>query len=328
MAIRPAELTGIRRRDIISGVFLNRRPAATKEKRSEMFEHLIMTCGELVESTAGASVWGILLLAIILVGAAANVFARRKNPKVAMCQILIIDGDKRGNFSRIENAIIEAKGKGADLVCFPEAAILGWNNPDAHSGACPIPGPYSDRLCGLAKKYKAYLCIGIEEKDDDRLYDSAILIDDEGRILLKHRKIEVLPELMTPPYTPGSDVGAKDTKFGKIGLLICADTHREDILDRMKALKPALLLVPYGYAEQGSKWPEHGKELQSVVKKAAMRSGAIVVGTNAIGRITNGPWAGRVYGGQSVAADGRGTILATAGDRDRDIRIVSIKTAK
>lgn len=292
-----------------------------------MFDQISFSSVESLIAVARPSVWGIILVVIILVGLAAKVFANRRAVKVAMCQILIIDGDRPGNFVRIENAITEAKGKGACLICFPEATMLGWVNPDAHTKARPIPGPDSDRLCELAKKYKTYLCAGIEEKDGDNLYDSALLIDDRGCIVLKHRKINVLPELMNPPYTPGTELAAADTRFGRIGLLICADTHRQDLLDNMRALQPALLLVPCGYAEQNSKWPGHGRELQQVVTEAARRTGATVVGTNSLGQITKGPWAGRVYGGQSVAVDKTGKILGIAKDRDRDIKIIFITTA-
>jgi predicted amidohydrolase len=83
--------------------------------------------------------------------------------KIAMCQIFVLDGDRAGNFVRIENAICEAKESGAEIVCLPETAILGWVNPDAHKRAHPIPGEDSDRLCNLAKKYKVHLCAGLEE---------------------------------------------------------------------------------------------------------------------------------------------------------------------
>ena len=241
-----------------------------------------------------------------------------------MCQIFSLDGDRAGNFMRIENALREAKAAGAEIACFPETALLGWVNPDAHHRACPIPGADSNHLCKLAKAHDIYLCAGLEEKDGGKLYDSAVLIDNEGRILLKHRKINLLAELMTPPYAAGESVDAVETEFGKIGLLICADTHENKILKRMAALKPALLIVPYGYAAEEHQWPKHGKQLEKVVKNTARTTGAFVVGTNLVGEITNGPWRGRVYGGQSVAVDNAGRTISVAKNRDRDINIFSI----
>ncbi len=245
---------------------------------------------------------------------------------VAMCQIFTLDGDRRGNFVRIENAVCQAKDAGADLACLPEMAILGWVNPDAHKRACPIPGPDSDRLCKLAADYGSYLCVGLAEKDGDCLYDSVILIDNSGRILLKHRKINLLSELMTPPYTPGEDINVVETEFGRIGLLICADTHENHILQRMAALGPDLLLVPYGYAAEEDQWPGHGKVLEDVVKNAALQTGACVVGTNLVGEITHGAWKGRIYGGHSVAVDKTGKVTSIASDQDFDISVVDINT--
>ncbi len=249
-----------------------------------------------------------------------------RNIRIAMAQIFCLDGDRSGNFVRIENAIREAKDGAAVIICFPETVILGWVNSDAHMRACPIPGEDSGRLCELAKKYEIFLCVGLAEKDGTKLYDSAVFIDKTGRILLKHRKINILTELMTPPYTPGKGVNAVETEFGKIGLLICADTHEDEILERMAELKPDLLLVPYGYAEMDNNWPEHGKELERVVNNAGRKAGAVVVGTNLVGEITKGPWKGRIFGGHSVAADKNGKTLTIGTDRDIDIKIVSIKT--
>jgi len=247
-----------------------------------------------------------------------------KTTKATLCQIFCLDGDRRGNFVRIENAIGEAKDAGADIACFPETALLGWVNPDAHKRAYSIPGEDSDRLCKLAENYNLHLCIGLAEKQGGNLYDSALLIDNKGNILLKHRKINLLTELMNPPYTPGNNVDIIETEFGKIGLLICADTHDNKILKRMAALKPDLLLVPYGYAAVEDDWPGHGKELEKVVTNTARKTKAYVIGTNLVGEITHGPWNGRIYGGQSVAADGTGRVVAIAKDRDRDIIIVNI----
>jgi predicted amidohydrolase len=244
--------------------------------------------------------------------------------KVAMCQIFSLDGDRSGNFMRVENAICQAKDAAADIVCLPEMVILGWVNSDAHRRAYPIPGKDSAHLCKLAKRYQVYLCAGLAEKSGDELYDSAVLIDDKGQIILKHRKINLLTYLMRPPYTAGKEVNVAETRLGRIGLLICADTHSDDILSRMAALKPDLLLVPYGYAAPENKWPRHGKELERVITTAACKTGAAAIGTNLVGAVTKGPWKGRVYGGQSVAADNNGKTVATGKDRDRDIQIVAI----
>ena len=244
--------------------------------------------------------------------------------RVAMCQIFCLDGDRSGNLVRIENALCEAKLARADIACFPETSLLGWVNPEAHSRAYPIPGVDSELLSQMADKYDIHLCIGIAEKEGNKLYDAVVLVDDDGKLLLKHRKMNVLAELMTPPYTPGNSMDCVETKFGRIGLLICADTFKKDILEQMATLRPDLVLVPYGWAAKEEKWPEHGQELLKTVSKAATTIGSPVVGVDLVGEISHGPWKGMTYGGQSVAADAKGKIIAVARDRERDVMIVQI----
>lgn len=259
-----------------------------------------------------------------------NARAETTTVKVAMCQIFCIDGDREGNFARMENALAEAKQKGADLACFPESAVLGWINPEAHQRAHPIPGPDSDRLCELARKYQMHLCAGLDEKDGTNLYDAAVLISEEGKLLLKHHKMHNLDNdrLMDPNYTSGRDVRAVDTKLGRIGVLICADTFSDDNLKRMAALKPGLVLVPYGWVGAENDWPAHGQNLVNVVRHAAEVIGAPVVGTDSVGEVTHGPWSGKTYGGFSNAADKNGRPIAVGKDRDRDVLIVPVEVER
>ncbi|MCX8036535.1 MAG: carbon-nitrogen hydrolase family protein [Candidatus Sumerlaeia bacterium] len=249
-----------------------------------------------------------------------------KKVRVAMCQVLTVDSDREGNFARIEKALAEAKQGGAQIACLPESAVLGWENPDAHRLAHPIQGKDAERFQQLARRFDMMLCAGLDEKDGDRLYGAVILIDRVGRILLKHRKINVLPELMTPPYSTGKaeDIRTTETEFGRIGLLICADTFTQKHLEIMRDLKPDLVLVPYGWVAQNKDWPGHGDKLRDVVAKAAAIIGAPVVGTDNIGTMTHGPWAGRTYGGQSVACDANGNVIARGKDRAEQVLVFDV----
>ena len=242
--------------------------------------------------------------------------------RIAAGQIQCIDGDREGNLTRIKNTL--QKLKNVDIACFPECSLLGWVNPEAHLLADGIPGIDSDMICKFAKTYGTMIAIGLAEKEGEKLYDSVILTDNEGNILLKHRKINLLSRLMSPPYTPGDTVSVIDTKYGRIGLLICADTFRKDLLQQMKEKKPDILIIPYGWAEKKEKWPRHGKRLERLVKTVAKNLNVYVVGTDLVGEITHGPWTGYVYGGQSVIVNSIGKLLAVGKDREPDIIIQEI----
>lgn len=273
-----------------------------------------------------SSILQILLITAIITLPMKTGYGQERQVKVAIAQIFCLDGDRAGNFVRIENAITEAKGKGAEIVAFPESCLLGWENPAAHQRACPIPGCDSDELCALARKYQVFLCVGLDEKEGEKLFGACLLIDDAGNILLKHRKVNVLPELMTPPYSVGDGVArAVDTKYGRIGIVICADSFRKELLEGMEQQRPDLLLIPYGWAAPEKAWPEHGEKLRDTVQNVARTVHCTVIGTDLVGEITNGPWNGQVYGGQSVAVDRDGNFLIRCKDRDRDISVISVK---
>jgi predicted amidohydrolase len=248
-----------------------------------------------------------------------------------MCQTECIDGDREGNFTRLTSALKKAAARGAAIACFPETCILGWINPVAHRLAHHIPAARSgddiSRLCTLAKRYGLMISVGLAEKNGPLLHDSAVLIDRDGAILLKHRKMNILTSLMSPPYTPGEAIQVAATRYGKVGLLICADTFVKSHLREMRRLQPDLLLVPFGWAAPTDQWPDHGTALAETVTKAAAAVGAPVVGVNAVGTITHGPWCGSTYGGQSVTSDAAGSILAVADDRKEQTVIVQLPLA-
>lgn len=119
---------------------------------------------------------------------------------------------------------------------------------------------------------------------------------------------------MDPPYTPGKteDIRVVDTPLGRIGVLICADSHKgydPDLCRIMAVQKPDLVYIPYGYAASKEKWPEHGFALIKTVQRAARIIGAPVIGPNVVGEITHGEWTGWTYDGLSIAADATGMLL-------------------
>jgi hypothetical protein len=61
----------------------------------------------------------------------------------------VIDGDREGNFRRIEYALTDAEAKGAEIAIFRSLRFWDGKNPDAHRMANPIPGADSDRVFGL-----------------------------------------------------------------------------------------------------------------------------------------------------------------------------------
>ncbi len=267
----------------------------------------------------------IFLVVFIGLYSGTRVFSMEKI-KIALAQVQCIDSDIEGNFDRIAGLVVRARSEGARMVFFPETVDLGWANPEAHRLAGPVPGPFSRKISLLASEHDIWIGIGLCEKADDKLYDTAVLIDPAGKIVLKHRKINLLAWLMDPPYTPGeaADIKAVDTPLGRVGIMICADSFKEELLEAMARQKPDLVFIPYGWAYPKNGWPEHGFQLVKTVQKAARSIGAPVIGPNLVGEITHGEWKGRTFEGLSTAADAAGMSIIQGRWNREDLIVVDI----
>ena len=244
---------------------------------------------------------------------------------VALCQIEVT-ADSEANLRSIEAAIAGAAQGGAQIACFPEACIFGWTNSAAHDAAATIPGTTSDRIAAAAREHQIMVVIGLAERDGPNLHNTAVLIDTDGTLLAKHRKMNILSELMDPPYQPGESAHGSvvDTRYGRIGLLICADTFQDETVSQLAAQKPDYVIVPYGWAAPAGDWPQHGDSLHAWIRHTARRCQAPVAGVDSTGELHSGPWKGFVLGGQSMACDAEGQPIEVLPDRTASTRIVSL----
>ncbi len=94
-----------------------------------------------------------------------------------MGQMRVIGGDKSVNLDRAEGIIAEVSKGGCQVIVLPECLDLGWTHPSAHELSDEIPGKTSDRLCEAARRNNIMVLAGLTEREDKKIYDSAILID-------------------------------------------------------------------------------------------------------------------------------------------------------
>jgi predicted amidohydrolase len=232
--------------------------------------------------------------------------------KIGMGQLLVEGGEPERNLDRAERMLREGKERSCDIVLLPECLDLAWTHLSAKVEAQPIPGIYSDRLCSLAKELRLHVCAGLTERGNDRVYNSAVLIDDSGNILLKYRKINVL-SVAKEFYGIGKVLSVAETRFGNIGVNICSDNYMDSLhightLARMGAqiiLSPSSWTSDYIIDETvdpyENKW--HGPFLM-----LAELYDIVVIGTTSVGYIVGGPYEGKKMVGCSMAVDKHGVI--------------------
>jgi len=234
--------------------------------------------------------------------------------KIGMGQLLVEGGEPERNFERAEAMVADARAAQCEIVLLPECFDLGWTHPSCLSEAQPIPGCYSDRLCDMGQKHGIHICAGLTEQRGDAVFNTAILVDDTGDILLKYSKINIL-DVAFPMYGIGDSLSVVVTKFGKVGVNICSDNYGDAldigfVLGRMGAkllLTPSSWTVDYSVTESenpyAKKWAEPYTMLATSFDMA-------VVSATAVGTILGGPYEGKKMVGCSLAVN-RDGIIAT-----------------
>jgi predicted amidohydrolase len=247
--------------------------------------------------------------------------------RVALAQIPVEDGNLKQNMRLAEEAAHEAARQKVDLLNLPEAADWGWLYQQARRDALPIPGEYTDFLAGLAKRHRVWISAGCLEKDGDKVYNSAVILDRAGRIVLKHRKIDTLKWLTKDLYDQGraEDIKTLDTEFGRIGLTICADNFNLKNPQRVADQGAWLLIAPHGFAAEPEKLEQNSKDYQKHICNVAAKTGLWVIGTDAVlGTIQGGQWKGRIHSGCSMVARPDGTAAVVAKFREPDLVVFDI----
>ena len=101
-----------------------------------------------------------------------------------MVQMLVEGGAAERNLQRATQYIDEAASNGADIVLLPECLDLDWTHPSCLHNASPIPGgePYQ-YLAAQAERFGVTVCAGLSERDGDQVFNTAVLIDQRGKLL-------------------------------------------------------------------------------------------------------------------------------------------------
>lgn len=236
----------------------------------------------------------------------------KKQVKIGMGQLLVEGGEPNRNLDRAGKMIEEAAQKNCEIVLLPEVLDLGWTHPSALGESEPIPGPRSDRLCDYARAYSLYLCAGLTEKLGGRQYNTAILVNPAGDIILKYHKINLLT-VEQPFYSVGQNLSVVDTPLGKIGVNVCADNYMDGLpightLARMGAqliLSPSSWTVDYSVDETQDPYKEKWIKPYTIL---ASLYDLVIVGTTSVGYIVGGPYEGKKMVGCSLAVDKKGII--------------------
>lgn len=156
-------------------------------------------------------------------------FAETEAPKPRTARLATVHFLPKGgktpadNRKMFEPFIAEAAKQKADIVVLGETLTYPGLGKKYHEVAEPIPGPSTEFFGELAKKHNLYIVPGLLERDGHLVYNVAVLIGPDGKIAGKYRKVCLPRGEVEGGIAPGSDYPVFDTRFGKVGLMVCYD---------------------------------------------------------------------------------------------------------
>ena len=195
---------------------------------------------------------------------------------------------------------------GVDLIVFPEYSTQGFSYKYiTHCEyATTIPGPESEIFQTKAKEHGVWLCVHLVEKhaDEKRFpYNSMILINDKGKVVLKYRKIN--PWVPKEPWTPGSEVPVcEGPKGSRIAIILCYDGDHPEPAREARWKGANVILRP-------SKYMYPWENMFEITNRCrAVENLVYVVATNVVGEDQSFS-----YFGRSMAVDFHGEIITQMG---------------
>jgi N-carbamoylputrescine amidase len=242
--------------------------------------------------------------------------------------------DPQANLEKAVARIGEAADRGAQIVCLQELFRTPYfcqrEDPSLFDLAEPIPGPTTERLAGVARQTGTVVVASLFERRAPGVYhNTAVILDADGSVRGRYRKMHIPDDPLYYEkyyFTPG-DLGfrAFDTRFGRIGTLVCWDQWYPEGA-RLTALQGATVLFyptaigwhPREKAEFGE--PQY-QAWELMHRAHAIANGVYVVAVNRVGH-EGPPDGGLEFWGGSFVSDPFGVVLARASHDREEVLVV------
>jgi len=224
---------------------------------------------------------------------------------------------KEENLAKAETFVRLAAERGAALVVLPE--VFSWRGPRAEEPAQveSVPGPTSERLGELARRYRLYLLAGsfLEKTDEPRSYNTSLFLNPEGQILAHYRKIHLfdvdIPGQVrvkeSDTKKPGQALVACETPLGIFGLSVCYDLRFPELYRGLANRGAEVIFVPSAFT-----FPTGAAHWEPLLRARAIENQTYIIAPNQIGKNAHG----FADYGNSMIIDPWGKVIARAADKE------------
>lgn len=238
--------------------------------------------------------------------------------KIAGIQSYCSDNEKH-NLGQTVTLAKHAIEKGAKIICFQQLFTLPWFPREINEKhfALAEKSETISVMSELAKESKVVLICPIFEKDNDHYYNTAAVINSDGNLLGKYRKIHIpdLPLWKERFYFEDGNLGFPvfETDYATIGVQLCWDAFFPEGF-RILALKGAQIIfcpTASAYATQ-QRW-------KKVMYGHAIANNLFIIRVNRVGKEEK-----QTFYGNSFCVDPHGNIISEAGDTNQSILLSQV----
>jgi nitrilase len=202
-----------------------------------------------------------------------------------------------GTLAKVLDAIDAAAAKGAELVVFPETFVpyypyfsfvhppvaFGAEHMRLYEQAVQVPGPVTDAVSERARSHGIAVVLGVNERDHGTLYNTQLVFDADGELLLKRRKITpTFHERMVWGQGDGSGLKVVDTAVGRVGALACWEHYNPLARYALMAQHEQIHCSQFPGSLVG---PIFSDQIEVTIRHHALESGCFVI--NSTGWLTD-----------------------------------------
>ncbi|MBZ5762666.1 MULTISPECIES: Nit6803 family nitrilase [Rhizobium] len=191
--------------------------------------------------------------------------------------------------ARVLETIRDAASKGAELIVFPETFVpwypyFSFVLPPVLSGrehirlyeeAVTVPSPATDAVASAAREHGIVVALGVNERDRGTLYNTQLVFDADGTLILKRRKITpTFHERMIWGQGDGSGLKVVDSSIGRVGALACWEHYNPLARYALMAQHEEIHIAQFPGSMVG---PIFADQMEVTIRHHALESGCFVV---------------------------------------------------
>ena len=217
--------------------------------------------------------------------------------RVAAVQIAPDFDAPDGTLNKVCEAIDRAAAQGVQLIVFPETFLpyypyfsfvkppvqMGADHLRLYERAVVVPGPVTHAVAQRARAHAMVVVLGVNERDVGSLYNTQLILDADGSLMLKRRKLTpTFHERMVWGQGDASGLKVVDTRVGKVGALACWEHYNPLARYALMTQHEEIHCAQFPGSLVG---PIFADQIEATIRHHALEAGCFVV--NATGWLTD-----------------------------------------